>query len=203
MPQSPPKDVIDHLVGIEPGSRLDTIRAARQQARDNAQASYDALFSPDDESGMSLVERRAVAAFVAGLHRQPEAAVVYYADEFAASAPAGLAAAVAAEVARGAAEGPTGRFPQAPLAGESTAAPSFAIAGEGRAALGERLAAALEHAHFLVFHPREAEPARLQRLVAAGWSTPGIVTLSQLVSFLCFQLRVVVGLRALAASPAS
>jgi len=40
---------------------------------------------------------------------------------------------------------------------------------------------------------------RLQPLVAAGWSADGIVTLSQLVSFLAFQVRVVAGLTVLAA----
>ena len=65
-----------------------------------------------------------------------------------------------------------------------------------------RLAAALEHAHLLVFRPRDADPAALQALIGAGWSTDSIVTLSQLVAFLSFQIRAVAGLRALAAAPA-
>jgi CMD domain protein len=65
-----------------------------------------------------------------------------------------------------------------------------------------RLAAALEHAHLLIFHPRDASPAALQKLLDAGWSTTDIVTLSQLVSFLSFQIRVVAGLRALAGASA-
>jgi CMD domain protein len=67
------------------------------------------------------------------------------------------------------------------------------------AALGERLAAALAQTHLLVFRPREATGDDLGRLLDAGWSTDGIVTLSQLVSFLAFQQRVVTGLRVLAA----
>ncbi|MCY1551814.1 CMD domain protein [compost metagenome] len=54
------------------------------------------------------------------------------------------------------------------------------------------------HAHLLVFHPRDASPAALQALLDAGWRTTEIVTLSQLVAFLAFQIRVVIGLRALA-----
>jgi CMD domain protein len=65
--------------------------------------------------------------------------------------------------------------------------------------LGGRLTAALEHAHLLVLRPREATPEALERLLAVGWSTTGIVTLSQLVAFLAFQVRVVHGLRQLAA----
>jgi uncharacterized protein YciW len=61
---------------------------------------------------------------------------------------------------------------------------------------------ALEHAHLLVFHPRDADPAALQALLDGGWSTTDIVTLSQLVAFLTFQLRVIAGLRALVASHA-
>ena len=41
-------DVIDSLVGITPGSTLDAIRRRRPQARGQAQASYRALFAPDD-----------------------------------------------------------------------------------------------------------------------------------------------------------
>jgi uncharacterized protein YciW len=63
-----------------------------------------------------------------------------------------------------------------------------------------RLAAALQHAHLLTLHPRDARPAELQPLLSAGWSATGaIVTLSQLVSFLAFQIRTVAGLKALAA----
>ena len=72
-----------------------------------------------------------------------------------------------------------------------------------RELLGERLSAALAHAHLLVFHPRDASPAALQALLDAGWSSTGIVTLSQLVAFLAFQIRVVTGLQALAQRPAT
>lgn len=42
-----------------------------------------------------------------------------------------------------------------------------------------RRAAAFEHVHLLVFHPRDATPVALQALLDAGWSTTDIVTLSQ------------------------
>ena len=42
----------------------------------------------------------------------------------------------------------------------------------------------------------------LQRMLDAGWTTTDVVTLSQLVSFLAFQIRVVAGLRVLAAARA-
>jgi uncharacterized protein YciW len=39
-------------------------------------------------------------------------------------------------------------------------------------------------------------------MLDAGWTTTDVVTLSQLVSFLAFQIRVIAGLRALAAARA-
>ena len=64
------------------------------------------------------------------------------------------------------------------------------------------LSAALAHAHMLVFHPRDANPAALQALLNAGWSNQGVVTLSQLVAFLAFQIRASAALRILAGTPA-
>ena len=101
------------------------------------------------------------------------------------------------EIARGSVEGPYGRYPQGPLTIEDKEGPDYQVSTDNRERLGSRLAAALEHAHLLVFHPRDASPAALQRLLDAGWSTTDIVTLSQLVAFLSFQIRVVAGLRVL------
>jgi uncharacterized protein YciW len=42
----------------------------------------------------------------------------------------------------------------------------------------------------------------LQALLDAGWSPTDIVTLSQLVAFLAFQVRLVTGLQVLAEHPA-
>ena len=106
------------------------------------------------------------------------------------------------EIERGAASGPYGRYPEGPLSVEDKAGPSFRVSPSNREKLGARLAAALEHAHLLVFHPRDASPAALEALLDAGWSTTDIVTLSQLVAFLTFQIRVVAGLRTLANAPA-
>jgi uncharacterized protein YciW len=49
----------------------------------------------------------------------------------------------------------------------------------------------------LVFHPRDAAAPSLQAMLDAGWTTDDVVTLSQLVAFLAFQIRVVAGLRVL------
>ena len=194
-------DVIDHLAGIRPGSSLDRLRDQRPQARENAQKSYLALFRPEFPGDVTALERYAVATFVAGLHRQPHVADFYAAD-LQTLGSSEISAALQAEIARGSVEGPYGRYPQGPLTIEDVEGPEYRVSAEHKDRLGLRLAAALEHAHLLVFHPRDASPAALQKLLDAGWSTTDIVTLSQLVSFLSFQIRVVAGLRALAGASA-
>ncbi|WP_354127289.1 CMD domain protein [Bradyrhizobium sp. i1.15.2] len=194
------KDIIDALAGIEPGSSLDAIRARRVQARDNAQKSYLSLFEPIDAGDVSLVERAAVAFFVIGLHREPTVAAFYRAKLTAIADGARLIEAIEAEIARGETSGPYGAFPAGPLSVENKAGLAYRVSAERKTDLGDRLVAAFEHAHLLVFRPRDAAVADMKALLAAGWSNTGIVTFSQLVAFLSFQVRVVTGLRVLGAS---
>ncbi|MHB0769468.1 CMD domain protein [Bradyrhizobium sp. 5.13L] len=194
------QDIIDTLAGIEPGSALDAIRARRLQARENAQKSYLALFEPIDASDVSLAERAAVAFFVTGLHGESPVAA-FYREKLATNADgATLLEAIEAEIERGKTSGPYGAFPAGPLSIENQAGMIYRAGAERSPVLGARLVAALEHAHLLVLRPRDAASADMKALLAAGWSETGIVTLSQLVAFLSFQVRVVTGLRVLGAS---
>ncbi len=202
-----PADVIDHLVGIAPGSALDRVRRQRAEARTQAQQSFGALFEPAEPvpGNVPLRERLAIAAFVAGLHGEPRTAA-FYADALAAE-EVELASDIAAEVARGRAQslqgGPYGRYPAGPLSREDAPGPAYAVDAVHAGLIGARLAAALAHAHLLVYHPRDASGDALQALARAGWSETDTVVLSQLVAFLSFQIRVVAGLRVLAARPAA
>jgi len=191
-------DVIDTLADIAPGSPLDKARTRRTVARQQAQASYLSLFKPSSPGGVSALERHAVAAYVAGLHGQPQAEAFYGAGLSDAGGTVALKAAIAMAVAAGRTEGPYGAFPKGPLSVEDKAGPVYRVAADLRAALEPRLVAAFEHTHMLVFHPRDAAAPSLQALLDAGWSTTDVVTLSQLVAFLAFQIRVVSGLRVLA-----
>ncbi len=194
-------DVIDALVGIKPGSPLDSIRARRPDARAHAQATYRALFAPAEPGAVTAPERFAVGGFVAGLHGASAIAAYYAARLTESGAPAALTGAVDAAVAEARTNGPYGRYPAGPLSREDTAGLSYRVGAATRQTLGPRLAAAFEHVHMLVFHPRDAAPASLQALLDAGWSTTDIVTLSQIVAFLSFQIRVVTGLRTLDGRP--
>ncbi|MBV8697262.1 MAG: CMD domain protein [Bradyrhizobium sp.] len=198
MSVSPDSDVVDHLAGVEPGSSFHQIRARRAQARENAQKSYLALFQPSDFGTFPARERWAVAAFAAGLHREPIATELY-ASKLRSSEPE-LGGIIDCEAGRGVTVGPFGHYPAGPLSGEDKPGLIYRVEDGHRSLLGERLSAGLEHTHLLVFHPRDAGQEDLNALHQAGWSSTDIVTLSQLVAFLTFQIRVGAGLRALAAS---
>ncbi|ACM39875.1 MULTISPECIES: CMD domain protein [Rhizobium/Agrobacterium group] len=190
-------DIIDTLSGIAPGSKGEALRARRPVTKDGAQASWQALFAPGDDSQFSIEERFAVAVFVAALHGQPEIAA-FYAEKLATN-PA-LLSAIQTAASKGTAIGPYGHYPAGPLSSENTEGPAFTVADSEKAILGARLSAALEHAHLLIFHLRDSKSQALDALLKAGWSTTGIVTLSQLISFLAFQIRVVAGLKVLNAT---
>ncbi len=197
MTSSPP-DVIDLLVGITAGSPLDRLRAERPETRLNAQKSYQALFESAHQGDVTQDERLAVAVFVAGLHAAVDISG-FYASGLADKT---LATAVGAEVEKGRTHGPYGRYPAGPLSSEDRTGHIYEVSGDSRNALGPKLTAALEHSHLLVFRPRESNAGALQKLLDAGWTTTGVVTLSQIVAFLAFQIRVVTGLKALAAASA-
>lgn len=196
-------DLIDHVLSISPGSHLDQLRRHREVARENIQKAYEALFSPRDTNDVSRLERLALASFVTGLHGQ-----IVLADHYAhllATTEGGvaLAAIINAEIERGTTEGPYGTYPAGPLSAENKQGPLYVVALANRTQLDQRLSAALEHAHLLVFRPRDASRAALDKLINAGWSTAGVVTLSQLVAYLSFQTRIVEGLSVLAATDVS
>lgn len=190
-------DIIDALTGIATGDVLDVARSRRPEAKRHAQGSFEALFQPLDASHVTLPERAAVALFVARLHGQ-RAAVQFYGTLLRETGGGDvLEPVIVAEADRASGAGPYGAF-RAENAPESVPGLEYAVDSvEASYAVPDRLAAALEHAHFLVFHPRDAARERLQRLLDDGWSTTGVVTLSQLVSFLTFQLRVIHGLTVL------
>jgi alkylhydroperoxidase domain protein/CMD domain protein len=66
-----------------------------------------------------------------------------------------------------------------------------------------RLQAILAHADLLASRPAQARPEHLQALADVGLSTPEIVSLSQAIGFVSFQVRVIAGLRLLGGGPSA
>lgn len=192
-------DVIDLLAGIAPGSPVDTIRRARPDARDNSQASFLALLEPAAPGTFSLAERYAVSTFVALLHTDGEhdPAAAFYEELLRDAVTDDEAAAVLDAARTTRAPGPYGTYREPGLAADSVPGPTIHLDDDR---LAPRLRAALDHAHLLVLHPRDARPEVLRRLADAGWDPDGIVSLSQLVAFLTYQLRQIHGLRRLVAA---
>jgi CMD domain protein len=190
-------DIVDQIAGVTP--ELDAVRRRRPATREQLQASFDALFHPVSVAHVSQAERELVAAFATRLAGDSDATGTFYADRALAADPA-RAAVVLAEAAAAAVSGPFGAYTEQGLRHESSEGERYAPSPDAADVLGERLTAALAHAHLLVFRPREAAASDVERLLGAGWSADAIVTLSQLVSFLAFQQRVVAGLRVLGAA---
>ena len=189
-------DLIDELVGIMPGDRLDALRAKRPTARSDAQTTYDALVAaPADLTRASRAERVPLGYWVASLS-YAEALAAHY-RSLLEGLDAGALAAIDAALPGARTTGPFGAYPAGPLSAEDEDGLRWAAPAELREAVGARLAAALEHAHLLTYRPRESSADALQALLDAGWTTDGVVTVSQLVAFTHFQLRVVAGLTVL------
>lgn len=189
-------DLIDDLVGIAPGSPLDVLRAKRPVARSDAQATYDGLITaPADPARATRAERAALGYWVTALSRA-DGLAGHYRSLLDAADP-GVRSAIDAALPGALTSGPYGAYPEGPLSVEDEDGLHWVAPPVLRAAVGSRLSAALEHAHLLTYRPRDASPDALQALLDAGWSTDGVVTVSQLVAFTHFQLRVVAGLTVL------
>jgi CMD domain protein len=189
-----PTDVIDQLLETSEGDPLFVLRTQRPDAKRNAQASFDALFSSDELEHVSQQERLAIAYWTVALAQSQAAS--FYRDLLAAEDRATLDLLEAA-LPGALTTGPYGDYPAGPLTPENVAGPQWQPDPRLVESVGPRLGAALAHTHLLVYRPRDSSADALQALLDAGWSTTGIVTLSQLVAFLSFQLRVVAGLTVL------
>jgi CMD domain protein len=159
-------DVIDHLAGIAPGSKLARLRAERPVLVAATQGSHQALFEPDDLGGVSHRERDGLALRVAVLTPSPEL-VTWHRDRLR---------------ARGEADATIAAFEQGPDGADLTA----------------REVALLRHADILANTPGRATPENIAALKAAGFGPRDIVTISQLIAFVSFQARLLVGLRLVA-----
>lgn len=192
MTVSPP-DVIDAIGHVSP-----PVAALRRPVtREQSQASFDALFTPVDDGEFALTERWLVAAFVTRLTADDDTAA-FYARAAREAAPQ-AAEIVLAEAEQSASSGPFGVYAESGLQHENSDGLRYTPGADVQAALGDRVAAALAHAHLLTYRLRETDGDSHDALLRAGLSIDAIVTLSQLIAFLAFQQRVAAGLRILSA----
>lgn len=160
-------DLLDQLTGLVPGSAAYALRHQRDKVVSATQGSYDALFDPA-LPGLSLTERLLAALYAARLTPSP-ALVAHYGARLA---EAGADATLVALAERG----------------------TFQEISDLADA---RLRAILLFTGTLIERPVEGDRAALETLPAAGLTTPAVVTLSQLIAFLSYQVRLVAGLEAL------
>lgn len=140
------------------------------------------------QGGITALERRAVAAFVAELLGSgAEAALDLLCQTDTRGAR--LAPLVAAEAAGASRPGPYGRFPPGPLRQEDLDGPPYRMEPGLRRRFGARLASALERAHLLALHPADDGPAAQAKLQRAGWSAAESAALSEFVAFLVGKSR--------------
>ncbi|MGY0055154.1 alkylhydroperoxidase domain protein [Streptomyces sp. LZ34] len=168
-----PTDLINTLLGIEPGSPLAQLRARRPEATRHTQGSYDALFVPAaPATSVTTTERFAAALRVAQLHGD-QVLGEHYTGQLLGVGGATKELVTAVKDVR-----------SLPRATEPLDPEPFS----------DRLRAILAHADLLVLRPAAATPAHLDALTKAGLDAAEIVTVSQLIAYVSFQVRLLAGL---------
>ncbi len=162
------QDTLAAIAGLDPATAA-RLTGHRPDATAAAEASLGALLdvAADDEAAGLDRSTRLLAAARAARVDGAEEVLAYYRELLDEEG------AVAAELVADGADGLAGR------------------------AASRRVRALLRHVDLLVLRPAAATPDDVDALRIAGWSTPEIVVLSQIVSFVSYQTRVVAGLRVL------
>lgn len=167
------QDLIDEMAALAEGSPAYVLRHQRDKVVATAQHSHEAFFGEGvgDDGPLSLTRRLLIALHACRLTPAPALAAHFRDRLQALGADADLICAVASGTP------------------DDVAAKADA-----------QLAAMLDFTRILATRPIEGDRTELMKLPAAGLSTPQIVLLAQLVSFLSYQTRIVAGLRAMDAA---
>jgi CMD domain protein len=163
------RDVIDAILGVEAGGGIAALRNQKQHLAEELQAYYQAIFEPEAASAEAFPLPDRALVAVRVASHTRSAAV---ADWYA-------------DLALGAG------------ASQETIARARDVATPWTEAT--RLGAAIRHADLLTTRPAAAGPSDLQTLKDAGYTPAGILSLSQTIAFVNYQLRLIAGLRAFGA----
>lgn len=160
-------DVIDRILAVQPGSPIARLRGQKPQLARELQAYYDALFAPSE---VSLAELALLDRFLIAARVGSHSGSTAVVDWYVGQATqAGAGADLIERVLD---------------LSDSWSEPT-------------RTSAAIRHADMLTKSPSQASASDLQVLRDENFSPAGIVTLSQVVAFVSYQLRLIAGLRAL------
>jgi uncharacterized protein YciW len=160
-------DVIDQIIGGDPTGRIAALRAQKPELADELQAYYRSIFAPSDRS----------------------------AAEFAPIDRALVAIRVAAHTGSTAVVDWYAR-----LAEEHGADPALIARAKDVDTPWDdntKLGAAIGRADLVTLRPADTQASDIQLLKDAGFSPAGILSLSQTIAFVSYQLRLIAGLRAL------
>ena len=162
-------DVINQILGdrAAEGGAIAALRSHKPELAVQLQAYYDSIFQPDAPSAAELSLADRAVVAVRVASHTGSAAVV---DWYAALANAeGVDAETLSRV----------QDVQVSWTGDT------------------RLGAAIQRADLITTNPAGAEASHLQELKASGFSPAAILSLSQVIAFVSYQLRLIAGLRAL------
>src|SRR5699024_9899741 len=143
-------DISNQLAGLDT-SELVAWRERRPDAVANAHLSFQPLLEPATPGTCSYADRYAIAASLTAITQAGRAAH-FHLDLLADEADEQVLSAVQQAIAAGTTTGPY----------QSSAFTLF----DAPSALGPRLASALDFAHLLTFHPKDASPAAVGHLDA-------------------------------------
>lgn len=159
-------DVVNAILGIDESSYIAQLRNQKPTLITELQDYYDALFIPNEDSAAALSLADRLVVAVRVASFTESEDVVDWYTERA------LEAGVSEEVLN--------------------RAEDIATTWDGETSLD----AAIRHADLLTTHPVDARKSHLDDLKAAGLTPAAIVSLSQTVAFVSYQLRLIAGLRA-------
>jgi uncharacterized protein YciW len=160
-------DVINSILGAGDSGRIAELRNQKPKLAEELQAYYLAIFEPEAASAAAFP---LVDRYLIAVRVASHTGSTAVADWYARlAADAGVSAETIARVRDVA----TPWTDQAPLT------------------------AAIGRADLVTTRPAATEPADLQTLKDAGYSPAGILSLSQTIAFVSYQLRLIAGLRAL------
>jgi uncharacterized protein YciW len=159
-------DVIDQIIGGDPSGRIAALRAQKPELADELQAYYRSIFEPSASSAAEFPLVDRALVAIRVASHTGSAAVVDWYTR---------------------------------LAKENGADPALIARAKDVDTPwddGSPLGAAIGRADLVTLRPADTQATDIQLLKDAGYSPAGILSLSQTIAFVSYQLRLIAGLRA-------